>query len=71
MKVTNKRMIATTEMMMLRGIIGVPRRELMRNEEIRRILHVSSIYDVMRSGCLRWFGHVHRRDANYVTRRVT
>ena len=70
MKVTNKINIATTEMMMLRGILGVSRRDHMRNGEIRRILHVSPIDEVMRGGRLRWFGHVQRRDANNGTRRV-
>ena len=70
MKVTNKRKIATTEMRMLRWILGVSTRYHMRNEEIRRILHLSRIDEVMRSGRLRWFGHVQRRDANNVTRIV-
>ena len=70
MKVTNKSKIATTEMRMLRGILGVSRREHMRNEEIRRILHITPIDEVMRSGRLRWFGHVQRRDTNNVTGRV-
>ena len=71
MKVTNKRKIATTEMRMLRGIRGVSRREHMRNEDIRRILHITPIDEViMRSGRLRWFGHIQRRDADNVTRRV-
>ena len=70
MKVTNKRKIATTEMRMLCWILGVSRRDHMRNEEIRRILHVPPIDEVMRGGLLRWFGHVRRRDANKVTRRV-
>ena len=39
----------------------------MRNEDIRRILGIDK---VMRSGRLRWFGHVQRRDSNNVTRRV-
>ena len=43
MKVTNKRKIATTEMRILRGILGVSRREHMRNEDIRRILHITPI----------------------------
>ena len=55
---------------MLRGILGVSRRDHVRNEEIRRILHVSPIDEVMRGGRLRWFGHVQRRDADNVTRRV-
>ena len=42
----------------------------MGNEDIRRIIHVSAIDEVMRGGRLRWFGHVQRRDANNVTRRV-
>ena len=40
----------------------------MRNEEIRRILHITQIDEVMRHGRLRWFGHVQRRDTNNVTR---
>ena len=40
------------------------------NEDIRHILHLSPIDEVMRSGRLRWFGHVQRRDATNVTRRV-
>ena len=70
MKVTNKRKMATTEMRMLRGILGVSRREHMRNEDIRRKLHITPIDEVMRGGRLRWFGHVQRRDANNVTCRV-
>ena len=67
MKVTNKRKIATTEIRILRGILGVSSRDQMRKEEIRRKLYVSTIDDVMRSGRLRWFGQVQRRDANNVT----
>ena len=56
---------------MLRGILGASRRDLMRNEEIRRhILHLSPIDEVMRSGRLRWFGHIHGRDVNNVTPRL-
>ena len=46
------------------------RRDHMRNKEIRRILHISLIDEIMRCGRLRWFGHVQRRDADNVTRRV-
>ena len=60
MKVSNKRKIAATEMRMLCGILGVSRREHMCNEDIRRILHITPIDEVMRGGRLRWFGHVQR-----------
>ena len=66
-KVTNKRKIATMELRMLRGILGVSRRDRMRNEDIRRILHISPIDEVLCDGRLRWVGHVQRRDANNVT----
>ena len=70
MKVTNTRKIATTEIRMLRGILVVSRREHMRNEDIRRILDITPIDEVMHSVRLRWFGRVQRREANNVTRRV-
>ena len=41
MKVNNKMNIATTEVRMLRGILGVLRRDHMRNNDIRHILHLS------------------------------
>ena len=55
---------------MLRGILGLSRRDHMRNKDIRRILQLAPIDEVMRSGRLRWFRHVQRRDANNVTCRV-
>ena len=70
MKVNNKMNTATTEMRMIRGILGVSRRDHIRNDEIRRILHLSPIDEIMCSGRRRWYGHVHRRDANNATGRV-
>ena len=65
MTVANKMKIATTEMRMLRGILGVSRPDYMRNEEIRRILHVSPIDEVMRGG--RFFGSDMTRDEMQTT----
>ena len=36
----------------------------------RNLTHITRFTEVMCSGRLRWFGHVQRRDANNVTRRV-
>ena len=68
MKVNNKRKIATTEVRMLCGILGVLRRDHMRNNDIRRILHFSRT--MLYNGRLRWFGNVQRRYENTVTRRA-
>ncbi len=54
MKVSNKSKIATSEMRMPRGILGVSRWDHKQNEETRRIL--------------RRCGHVQRRDMNNVMR---
>lgn len=62
LKESNVKKLQTTEMKMLRGILGVSRREHIRNEEIRRRLNVTPIDIILRSGRLRWFGHVYRRD---------
>ena len=59
MTVNNKRKIATTEVRMLRGILGVLRRDHMRNNDIRRILHLSRS-TMLYSGRLRLFGHDQR-----------
>ena len=68
MKVNNKRKIATTKMRMLRGILGVSRRDHMRNKEICCILQLAPIDEVMHNGRLRW--SCPKRDVNNVTRRV-
>ena len=52
MKVNNKRTIATTGTRMLRWILGVSRRDHIRNEEIRHIFQLAPIDEVMHSGRL-------------------
>ena len=47
MKTYNKRNIATSEMNMLRGILGVSRLEHIRHEEIRRLLNPPQLVMVM------------------------
>lgn len=41
-----------------------------RNERIRGTAHVRRFGDKMTEARLRWYGHVLRRDENYVGRRV-
>ena len=49
---------------------GISNKEHIRNEVIRQQVKVVSIPDKMREQWLRWYGHVERREADYVGRRV-
>ena len=55
---------------MLRFSLGVTRIDRIRNEYIRGTEQVGKIGDRAREARLRWFGHVQRRDEEYVGRRV-
>ena len=58
------------EMKMLRFAMGVTRKDKIRNEYIRSTVKVEWLKMKMREGRLRWYGHVKRRDQEYVERRV-
>ena len=71
MKVHNKMQNASSDMRMLREIIGVSRLDPIRNEEVQRILQLAP-FDEFAVPVFRWFGHVgptKKRDENNVTRR--
>ena len=58
------------EMKMLRFAIGVTRKDKIRNEHIRSTVTVERLGMKMREGRLRWYGHVIRRDQEYVGRKM-
>ena len=58
------------ELKMLRFSLGVTRMDRIRNEFIRGTAQVGQFRDKMRKARLRWFGHVQRRDAGYIRRRM-
>ena len=57
-------------MKMLRFAMGVTRKDKIRNEYIRRTAKVEQLGMKMREGRLRWYGHVMRRDQEYVGRKM-
>ena len=59
-----------TEMKMLRFVMGVTRKDKMRNEHIRSTVKVEQLEMKMREGWRRWYGHVMRRDQEYVGRKM-
>ena len=58
------------EIKMLRFAMGVTKKDKIRNEYIRGTVKVERLGMKMREGKLRWYGHVMRRDQEYVGRRV-
>ena len=58
------------EMKMLRFAMGVTRKDKIRNEYIRGTVKKERLGMKMKESRLRWYGHVMRRDQEYVGRRV-
>ena len=62
--------LEVTEMKMCRWACGHTLRDHVRNENIKERLKVESIAERCRKARLRWFGHVKRRDQDYVGRKT-
>ena len=58
------------EMKMLRFAMEVTRKDKIRNEHIRSTVKVERLGMKMREGRLKWYGHVMRRDQEYVGRKM-
>ena len=58
------------EIKMLRFAMGVTRKDKIKNEYIRSTVKVEWLGMKMREGRLRWYGHVMRRDQEYVGRKM-
>ena len=62
--------IKVAEMKMLRFAIGVTRKDKIRNDYIRSTVKVERLGIKMMEGRLRLYGHVMRRDQEYVGRKI-
>ncbi|KAK3562738.1 hypothetical protein QTP86_006514 [Hemibagrus guttatus] len=62
--------LEVAELKMLRFSLGVTRLDRIRNEYIRGTAHVGRLGDKVREDRLRWFGHVQRRESEYIGRRM-
>ena len=62
--------LEVAELKMLRFAMGVTRLDKIRNEYIRGMAHIDWFECKLRELRLRWFGHVQRRDEDYVGKRT-
>ena len=58
------------EMKMLRFAVGVTRKDKIINKYIRSTVKVEQLGMKMREGRLRWYGHVMRREKEYIGRKM-
>ena len=70
--VTDKQVgkLEVAELKMVRWALGVTREDQIRNEYIRGTARIAKLGEKIRGTRLRWYGHVKRREAEYVGRRT-
>ena len=69
-KKVQEKKLDVAEMRMLRWISGVTKLDRIRNEIIRGTPNVGVIYKKVQEIRLKWYGHVLRREEEYVGKRV-
>ena len=71
MRSAERRKVNVLEMKCLRSLVGVPRMDRVRNEEVLRKAGIESeLASRADRRELRWFGHVERMDQYRMTKRV-
>ena len=69
-KKAQEKKLDVAEMRMLRWMSGVTKLDRIRNERIRGTTKVGEIYKKVQESRLKWYGHVLRREEEYVGKRV-
>ena len=70
--VTEKEMgkMEVAELKMVRWALGVTKKDKIRNEYVRGTAKIAKLGDKLRNARLRWYGHVKRREEDFVGKRM-
>ena len=70
--VTERQMgkMEVAELKIVRWALGVTRKDKIRNEYMRGTAKIAKLGDKLRNARLRWYGHVKRREEDYVGKRM-
>ena len=70
--VTERQMgkIKVAELKMVRWALGVTRKDKIRNEYVKGTAKIAKLEDKLRNARLRWYGHVKRREEDYMGKRM-
>ena len=71
--VTERQMgkMKVAELKMVRWALGMTRKNKIRNEYMRGTAKIAKLGEKLRNARLRWYGHVKRREEDYVGKRMT
>ena len=58
------------ELKMVRWALGVTRKDKIRNEYVRGTTKIANLGGKLRNARLRWYGHVKRKEEDYVGKRM-
>ena len=58
------------ELKMVRWALGVTKKDKIRNKYVRRTAKIAKMGDKLRNARLRWYGHIKRREEDYVEKRM-
>ena len=64
------RKMEVLELKMVRWVLGVTRKDKIRNEYVRGTAKTAKLGDKLWNARLRWYGHVKRREENYLGKRM-
>ena len=70
LKKSQERKMEVAEMRMLRWMLGVTRRDRIRNERIRGTAKVTQVGRKIQERRLQWYGHCERREEEWIGRRM-
>jgi len=71
MKVVHELKMNCIEISMIRWMCGVKLNDRKKNQDLRELLGLEPVSLMIKKSRLRWFGHVERKDNDWVKRCIT
>ena len=70
MTVANRKKLEAAHHKWMRRILGITWKQMVTNEEVRKITGMGTLEVILRRNRLRWLGHIHRMDDNRLAKQV-
>ena len=70
MTVANRKKLEAAHHRWMRRILGITWKQMVNNEEVRKITGMGMLEEILRRNRLRWMGHIHRMDGNQLAKQA-